>query len=434
VPSDVERFRARIAAIEAGLQPWHAHACLDPGHSELDLEDSQPKDRAVHREVRALAALVAMYGIALVVQCTWAVNVSQRFYVHAASFRAAKVSQDWCADSLVPAISRVHFRSRPLQFILPLLCVIGFTCNMLVLYDQFEPSSVQEGIACFAVTLTFPPVLCITASLNAKTVRRLLKEFETLYVVALVLGMVSLQLLLFRGHPAKMGCIVLSLPSLLLSGFIDAYIEGGRVLTSRVFFCLNLAGLLIYLALFTLKLGAFADYTSYVRSFAFVASSILCNAIATLVLFDVKNLVMSLARPGSLVTLISDVCCILLDHDAFALLKAAYSLLGLAYGKRTANRTVLMQLHERRASIAAQRGRMAFASSTIAPAPSDEEVPTQPRVPLSRSSSRDEVHAVERDTDADVDRSSRSQAAAGGSGRGRQVSVGAGCPPFGLDA
>ena len=29
-PSNVESVRARLATIEAGLQPWHAHGCLDP--------------------------------------------------------------------------------------------------------------------------------------------------------------------------------------------------------------------------------------------------------------------------------------------------------------------------------------------------------------------------------------------------------------------
>jgi hypothetical protein len=150
-------------------------------------------------------------------------------YVHAASFHPLKVggNKDSVAVSMIPAISRVFLRSRPVQVVLPLLWVIGTSCFYLVLFDQFQSGSVQEGIACSAVALTFPSVLCIAASFNAKTVLRLLQNFETLYVLLSTLTVVCLQLLLFRHHPAKMGCAVLTLPSLLISGFMDAYVEGG---------------------------------------------------------------------------------------------------------------------------------------------------------------------------------------------------------------
>ena len=85
-PFNVESVRATLATIEAGLQPWHAHGCLDPDTSE-ELE--------VPREVRSLATLVAMYGIGIVVRCAWTVDKSQLCYVHAASLRPAEVSRDW---------------------------------------------------------------------------------------------------------------------------------------------------------------------------------------------------------------------------------------------------------------------------------------------------------------------------------------------------
>jgi hypothetical protein len=214
-----------------------------------------------------------------------------------------------------------------------------------------------------------------------------------------------------------------------MSGFVDAYIEGGRVLTSRVFFCLNLAGLLLYLALFVLKLGEFAESSVHVLSFVFDASSLVCSSIVTLVVFGAKNIVMSFARRGSLVTLVSDVCCILLDADAFALLKVGYSLLGVAYGKRKANATVARELRKRAASIAAQswtqRGHVA-----IAPAPADE-VSTQPQLPS--------LHPLDGELHCDfgdgaVDRDRRDAAGASGRLGGNLASVGAGCPPFNLDA
>ena len=232
-PSDVERLRTMLRVFVADLQTWHAHPCLD--HRPSQATQQPPHDLAAEREIRSRATQMALFAIAIVARSTWAADESQLFYAHVASFRPWKVNQDWVAGSLVPAVCRVFFGSQPVQIALPLLCVFGIACGFSVLFDRFEAGSAQEGIACFAVSLTFPSIVCIVASLSAKSVRRLLKEFETLYVLAVVLGMVCMQLALFRDHPAKLGCVVLSLPSWLMSGFMDAYIEGGRVLTSRVF-------------------------------------------------------------------------------------------------------------------------------------------------------------------------------------------------------
>ena len=83
-------------------------------------------------------------------------DVSQRFYVHAASFRPARVSRDWYADAVVPAIGRVYLRSLPLQIGLDVLWAIGATCGFLLIFDRFEPGSAHEGLACSAVTLALP--------------------------------------------------------------------------------------------------------------------------------------------------------------------------------------------------------------------------------------------------------------------------------------
>jgi hypothetical protein len=410
----------------ADLQTWHAHPCLD--HQPSQATQQPPRDLAAQRDIRSRATQMALFAIAIVARSTWAADESQLFYAHVASFRPWKVNQDWVAGSLVPAICHRYLRRGTLRFGFGGLWVIGISCGFSVLFDRFEPGSVQEGIACLAVTLTFPSIVCIAASLSAKTVRRLLKEFETLYVLAFVLGMVCMQLALFRDHPAKLGCVVLSLASLLMSCFMDAYIEGGRVLNSRVFFCLDLACLLLYMALFVLKLGVFAECSIHVLSFVFDASSLVCSSIVTLVVFGTKNVVMSLARRGSLVTLVSSVCCILLDADAFALLKVGYSLLGVAYGTHKANSTVARELHKRGSSIAAQswtqRGHVA-----IAPAPADE-VSTQPQLP-SLYLLDAELHCDFGDGAVGGD----SCGATGASGRvgGNVDSVGAGCPPFNLD-
>ena len=140
---------------------------------------------------------------------------------------------------------------------------------------------------------------------------------------------------------------------------------------------------------------------------------------------------MSLARRGSLVTLVSSVCCILLDADAFALLEVGYSLLGVAYGMRKANSTVARELHKRGSSIAAQSWTQRRGGHVaIAPAPADE-VSTQPQLP-SLYPLDGELHC--NFGDGAVDRDGRDAAGASGRVGGNLASVGAGCPPFNLKA
>jgi hypothetical protein len=180
--SALESFRTALANIEEGMEPWLAHACLDPDPSEVS------QDSSVVQQIRSLAARVAMHGIAIVARSAWTVGASERCSVHAASFRPTIVSRDWFADAMLPAICRVYLQSLPLQLCLDVLWVAGATCGFVLLCDNFESGSAQEGLACSSVALTLPSALCTAASFNAKTVRLLLKEFETLYLLAFVVA------------------------------------------------------------------------------------------------------------------------------------------------------------------------------------------------------------------------------------------------------
>jgi hypothetical protein len=213
-----------------------------------------------------------------------------------------------------------------------------------------------------------PVVVCAGGSLNAKTVRQLLKEFETWYVITYVLGMMSLLMFLFREQPAKIAVVALTTPALLLAGFQDACAEGSRLLNSRIFFVCNNVGLMLWLALVSLKLGAYADYSLRVSTFVFMASSMFCNATTTVLLFGLKNMACSLHEPGSLVVLVSAVCNVFCDADALAVLKGAYSLIGEAFGKFARNKTVEKYLKERRKSIVELTERL-VSSNIVVPAP-----------------------------------------------------------------
>jgi hypothetical protein len=337
------------------LQRWQKHSCFF-----VDPASAQQQHLALVREARTLAAHVALHGMALVQSCSSSVDMSQLVYVHAPAFRPRQVCRakldDWASESVVPAICRTFLRSRPLRVGLLMLWPVGTSCGLLVLFDRVEPGSVHEGAACAAVILTLPTIFCNAACLNAKTVRYLLTEFEALYVLAFGLGLLCLQLLLYRANAAKLGCVILLSPSALLAGFMDAYIEDAELSVSRLralreFFVLFLALGALYLAGISLDLSHFDDYTFHVRSFSFVASSMACSAMMTLLLFGIKNVVLSMAYPGSLVVPKSDLCCVRLDADVIALTKAAHSLLGVAYGKRKVNKTVDKQLRAHRASI-----------------------------------------------------------------------------------
>jgi hypothetical protein len=355
-------------------------ACLPDSDSAVDFEQASEEELREMREIRGHAALLAMLGMTLMEAYYNALPQSMIRRVHAAAWRPRKAGgADPSADAMVPAISRLLFRSLSLQLLLPLLWLIGVGCGFSVLFDHFEAGSTQEWLASASATLMMPTIVFIGASLNAQTVRELLKGFLTLYVLVNALGFTCLILFLFRDNPAKMVAAGLAIPSYMLAGFIDAYVEGGRGYTSRVFFTLNVAGYVIYLALVSLKLGAFTDYTFEFSVFAFTASSMVCSTLTTMLVFGCKNLGLSFVRPGSLVVLTSSVCCLFLDDDTLAVLKAAYSLQNQTLGKRQHNKTVERQLKKHKKSIMEAAGALLLGASGVAPAPTAERYTNEPR-------------------------------------------------------
>jgi hypothetical protein len=185
--------------------------------------------------------------------------------------------------------------------------------------------------------------------------------------------MVCLSLFLFREHPAKIAALSYATPSFGLSGFLDAFPEGGRLIYSRIFFTLNVASLLLYMTLVSLKLGAYTDYTFELSKFAFVTSSMVCSTITTLLVFGFKNVGLSFYRPGSLVVLVSAVCCLFLDADTLAVMKMAYSLQGQTLGKHKRNKTVERQLKKHKKSIMEAASALMLGSNGVAPAPAECE-------------------------------------------------------------
>ena len=71
--------------------------------------------------------------------------------------------------------------------------------------------------------------------------------------------------------------------------------------------------------------------------------------------------------------LTSSVCCLFLDDDTLALLKAAYSLQNQTLGKRKRNTTVDRQLKKHKKSIMEAAGALLLGASGVAPAPTAEQ-------------------------------------------------------------
>jgi hypothetical protein len=373
-PCGLTKLSAVLMSSDLGVQ-----ACLAELDPAVDFEQASDEELGEMRRIRSHAAILAMHGIAIMIIYFGALRQSMLRRVHVATWRPREAGGlDAAADAVMPMIARVYFRSRLLRLLVSLLWLMGVMCSFSVEFDRFEHNSVEEWLACSAGALMLPVIVCVGASLNTKTVRSLLKEFQALYVLVNVLAAICLVLFLLRDHPAKTVCFVLALPSFLLAGFIDASAEGGRLLNSRVFFPLYIAAMITVLLLVSFKLGAITDYTFEMSKFAFVASSMACSPITTLLVFASKNLCLSFYRPGSLVVLTSSVSCVFLDADTLAVLKAAYSLLGQTLGKRTGNKTVARQLAKHRKSIVAAAGALkpevphGPAAAAVMPAPAVE--------------------------------------------------------------
>jgi hypothetical protein len=434
----VQRLFGTLVSIEARLQ-----SSLAECGSMVDFEQASEEELCEMREMRTRAAIVAMQCMAIMQRYFGALKPSMMRRVLAAAWRPREAgAADASANALVPAIARLFVPRLWVSF--TVLWLIGIVSALSIFFDRFEAGSRQEWLACAAGSLMLPVIVCIGASLNAKTVRALLKEFQTIYLLVNTLGFGCLLLFLFRDHPAKMVAFGLWLPSFLLAGFVDASMEAIRLLISRVFFTLNVSTLLLLiLALISFKLGAFTDYTFEVRTFVFVASSLVCSTITTLVVFGSKNLGLSFHRPGSLVVLISDVGCLFLDADSLAVLKASYSLQGQSLGKYAPNKTVADELKKHKKSIVAAAGELVprplplgAAVNAVAPAPAMEpadeawESGATQHAATCPDMVAEEEESLERDLgDSLVGTSSRP-----GTVTAVELSGAASCPPFDMRA
>ena len=177
------RLRVIFAALTTSEAALQACFAADPDPA-FDIEHALEEELGEMREIRRRAAALAMHGMALMQRFHGALPKSMMMRVYTAAWRPTKAgAADASADAAVPAIARVYYGRRWLQVVLTVLWLIGATCFFTVVFDCFEAGSTQEWLASTATVLMLPIIAYIVASLNAKTVRILLTQFQTLYVV-----------------------------------------------------------------------------------------------------------------------------------------------------------------------------------------------------------------------------------------------------------
>ena len=113
--------------------------------------------------------------------------------------------------------------------------------------------------------------------------------------------MIASFLALLRNQPASILCVVGCLPSLALVPFLDATPEAFRVKVSRVFFGLDVCTLCAWVALIQAGVMKNDEASQALLEFQYSATDQALTAITNLLIFGVKNLVMSMWSPGSLV-------------------------------------------------------------------------------------------------------------------------------------
>jgi hypothetical protein len=133
---------------------------------------------------------------------------------------------------------------------------------------------------------------------------------------------------LFRNQPLKLFVVLLFLPSVISSAFLDGYPEERRTFTSRIFFTLNLLGLLANQAGLAFGLWRTDEFYFYLYGgWSFKASELAGGAISNLIPFAIRNLVASVSRARTLAVRQSDVVCVGLDAHALRVLQAVHAFL-----------------------------------------------------------------------------------------------------------
>ena len=197
--------------------------------------------------------------------------------------------------SVAPAIAGVFLRSVPLQVAIGVIYVPSLVITVILWFDVCT----AWWLSLF-VPLSWPAVVCYTASLNKVAPKRLLRTFQTIFVGVNLLVMFGTFCFLWRNQPAKIAALTMALPSLGLAMFMDGYPEIGRRVASLVLF----AAMVVFVAL--LQAGiAFNRMQLDGSSFELIpgrpttVTAIASGAILCILTFGLKNIRIPVRRSTS---------------------------------------------------------------------------------------------------------------------------------------
>jgi hypothetical protein len=267
---------------------------------------------------------VAHEAIAIENSTHSSVDRAARSMCHVPSARPYEVRKE---ETLVPRFSAFWSKHRRLQVWLRALANLAWVFGAsfgFALYFDARSDVWMAVLTC----LTLPSILLNVLAFN----RTLLKGIATTFQTALVLGHMTIAVgsgcALGHNQPAKLAALGLLGPGLLCAAFMDAYPTEGRAGTTRLFFTLNLIGLVLLqvgLAFGTTRIDEFV-FEIY-GGWRFKASELAGGAINSLIPFALRNLVASIKRPDTLAVRQSDVVCVYLDEHALRVLRAVHGFL-----------------------------------------------------------------------------------------------------------
>jgi hypothetical protein len=313
-----DRDKAAVRAVAAGF----IRECEHLRRAMRDLPRSDSVATAVCvaaqvRDARDKALEVAHEAIAIANSTHSSADSSDCWLCHVSSARPHEIRKE---ETLAPRFSAFlskHQRLRVrLRVLAHLAWVFGATIGFALYFDA--RSDVWMGVLTSA---TLPAILLNALAFN----RALLKGIATTFQSALVLGHIAIAVgsgcALGHNQPAKLAALGLLLPSLLCAAFMDAYPAEGRTGTARLFFTLNLIGLVLLqvgLAFGITRIDEFV--VEMYGGWRFKASELAAGAINSLIPFALRNLVTLAVRQ-------SDVVCVYLDEHALRMLCAVHDFL-----------------------------------------------------------------------------------------------------------
>ncbi len=176
------------------------------------------------------------------------------------------------------------------------------------------------------VLTTLPTILMNFLAFNSMLLRGIATTFQTVLVCGHVAIMAGSFCAMFRNQPLKLAVSLVVPASVVCAAFMDAYPEEGRAASSRIFFTLNVLGLLalqVGLAFGLMRLDEVP--IEVYGGWSFKASELAGGAISSLIPFALRNLAASLVRPQTLAVRDCDVVCVGVDEHTARVLRVVHA-------------------------------------------------------------------------------------------------------------